>query len=64
MTFPDQIFVNQANYERVAHISAKSVWGVLRGLESFSQLVYNTKEHGYQVSYSRPKYSDSPSPIS
>jgi hypothetical protein len=30
-------------------VSAKTVWGALRGMESFSQLVYNVKEHGYQV---------------
>jgi hypothetical protein len=48
-TISDQIFVDQPNYEKVAHVSAKTAWGVIRGLESFSQLVYNTKEHGYQV---------------
>ena len=50
-TISDQIFVDQTNYEKVAHVSANTVWGVLRGLESFSQLVYNTKEHGYQVEW-------------
>jgi hypothetical protein len=45
----DQIFVNQPNFEKMAHVSAKTVWGLLRGLESFSQLIYNIKEHGYQV---------------
>ena len=49
MKFPDEIFVNQPKYENQAHVQAKSVWGILRGLESFSHLIYNTKEHGYQV---------------
>jgi hypothetical protein len=33
-----------------AIITGKSVWGLLRGMESFSQLVYSTKENGYSVS--------------
>lgn len=49
LKFADEIFVNQPNYKNQAHIRAKSVWGILRGLESFSHLIYNTKEHGYQV---------------
>ena len=33
-----------------AEIVGLDTWGVLRGLESFSQLVYSTKENGYVVS--------------
>ena len=52
LIFSDQIFVNQPNYEKICHITANTIWGLLRGLESFSHLIYNTKEHGYQVGYS------------
>ena len=33
-----------------ASLRSHSVWGVLRGLESFTQLVYKRKESGYSVS--------------
>ena len=33
-----------------AVIMAESVWGILRGLESFTQLIYSSKENGYVVS--------------
>ena len=33
----------------VAFIKGQSCWGVLRGLESFTQLIYSTKENGYLV---------------
>ena len=32
-----------------AYINATSSWGALRGLESFTQLVYSTKESGFKV---------------
>ena len=33
-----------------AEIVGLDTWGALRGLESFSQLVYSTKENGFVVS--------------
>ena len=35
-----------------AEIVGLDTWGALRGLESFSQLVYSTKENGFVVSLS------------
>ena len=32
-----------------AKIKGQSCWGVLRGLESFTQSIYSTKENGYLV---------------
>ena len=32
-----------------AEIKGQSCWGVLRGLESFTQSIYSTKENGYLV---------------
>ena len=32
-----------------AYINATSSWGALRGLESFTQLIYSTKESGFKV---------------
>ena len=32
-----------------ASIIGETCWGVLRGLETFTQLVYSTKENGYLV---------------
>ena len=42
----------------VAFIKGKSCWGVLRGLESFTQLIYSTKENGYLVRGNFTKYLD------
>ena len=36
----DEIEINNGT----AHLNAETVWGVLRGLESFSQLTYVTEE--------------------
>ena len=36
-------------YKRKALLRANTVWGILRGLESFTQMVYNVKETGYMV---------------
>ncbi len=35
--------------EAKAFIKGHTCWGVLRGLESFTQLVYSTKENNYMV---------------
>ena len=32
-----------------AFLQAHTVWGLLRGLESFAQLVHNVKDSGYLV---------------
>lgn len=37
----------RSKYERKALLQADTIWGVLRGMESFSQMVYNTQEQGY-----------------
>ena len=47
--FSDQIVAGIPQFNERAVVSANTVWGILRGLESFSQLVYNKKENGYQV---------------
>ena len=36
-------------YEKKALLQSDSIWGVLRGMESFAQMIYNTKEQGYIV---------------
>ena len=48
--FLDDIVVNRPNGDDEAVIIGQSVWGVLRGLESFTQLIYSIKENGYAVS--------------
>jgi len=34
-------------YEKKALLQSDSIWGILRGMESFAQMIYNTKEQGY-----------------
>ena len=46
----DQIMIKKQEIQDRAVITAESVWGILRGLESFTQLIYSTKENGYVVS--------------
>ena len=46
----DQIMIKKQDVQDRAFIMAESVWGILRGLESFTQLIYSTKENGYVVS--------------
>ena len=36
--------------EHRAQLRANTIWGVLKGMESFSQLVYKSKAQGYLVS--------------
>ena len=45
--FLDDLLVDESGN---AYLRSHTVWGVLRGLESFTQLVYKTKESGYLVS--------------
>lgn len=42
-----QIMIKKQDVQDRAVIMAESVWGILRGLESFTQLIYSTKENGY-----------------
>ena len=46
--FLDDLLVDSGG---LAHLRSHTVWGILRGLESFTHLVYKTKESGYLVSY-------------
>ena len=62
--FVDELNVmRDENGEPKAEIVGFDTWGVLRGLESFSQLVYSTKENGfvYQINFTtirdEPRYS-------
>ena len=47
--FSDQLTVGWERNGPKAYINATSSWGALRGLESFTQLVYSTKESGFKV---------------
>ena len=42
--------MKQENGENKVEVTGQSVWGTLKGLESFAQLIYSTKENGYAVS--------------
>ena len=47
--FSDQLTVGRKRNGPKAYINATSSWGALRGLESFTQLIYSTKESGFKV---------------
>ena len=47
--FSDQLIVGRERNVPKAYIIATSSWGSLRGLESFTQLIYSTKESGFKV---------------
>ena len=49
VTIVDEIKINSPDEPGRARIIAFSAWGILRGLESFSQLVYATMEFGRAV---------------
>ena len=42
--------MKQENGENKVEVTGQSVWGTLKGLESFTQLIYSNKENGYAVS--------------
>ena len=44
--FLDEVNVNMEDGAQTAKILASSVWGILRGLETFSQMVYTTDRFG------------------
>jgi len=55
-----EIKVDALDKPHVAQIVSFSVWGVLRGLETFSQLVYTADEHGGTYQINSTKILDSP----
>ena len=42
--------MKEENGENKVEVTGQSVWGTLKGLESFTQLIYSNKENGYAVS--------------
>jgi hypothetical protein len=50
VSFPDEIKVDTDDEPGRARVIAFTAWGILRGLESFSQLIYTDDELPGQVS--------------
>ncbi|KAK7586163.1 hypothetical protein V9T40_004039 [Parthenolecanium corni] len=44
-----EIFINSDGYERSGLLVAQSVWGILRGLETFSQLVHSVNGYKFAI---------------
>lgn len=49
LKYVDNIKIDTVDNPLKATISSDSVWGILRGLETFSQLVYSSAESGVAV---------------
>jgi len=55
-----EIVVKQENGENKVEVTGQSVWGTLKGLESFTQLIYSNKENGYAYQINATQINDEP----